>query len=141
MSNYLVVDASVWVARLIDHDAFHDLSRQWLDAQRDQGVQFVAPTLLLVEIAAAISRCTGDSKLAQRAVEALENLSDLRLVEMDHKVVQTAIRAGSDLGVRSADAFYIAIAQQLSLPLATLDQDQSKRAARVVEIREISETR
>ena len=141
MSNYFVVDASVWVARLIDQDVFHDFSRKWLDTQRAQGVQFVAPTLLLVEVAAAISRRTGNSKLAQKAVEALENLPDLRLVEMDHSVVQTAVRVGSDLGVRGADAIYIAIAQQLSLPLVTLDQDQSVRAARVVETLVIDETR
>jgi predicted nucleic acid-binding protein len=139
MSNYLVVDASVWVARLIAQDAFYDLSRRWLDVQRAEGVQFVSPTLLLVEVAAAISRRTGDSELAQKATEALENLPDLRLVEMDQSVVQTAVCAGADLGVRGADALYIAIAQQLTLPLATLDTDQSERASRVVETWVISE--
>jgi len=119
MSKYLVVDASVWVARLIAQDAFHDLSRRWLNVQREHGVQFVAPTLLLVEVAAAISRRTGDRELAKQAVEALEALADLRLVEMDQSVVQSAVNAGADLGVRGADAFYIAIAQQLFLPLAT----------------------
>ena len=140
MSNYIVVDASLWVARLIAQDAFHDLSRRWLDAQRSQGVQFVAPTLLLVEVAAAISRRTGDSGQAQLAAEALENLPDLRLVEMDQSVVQTAVRAGADLGVRGADALYIAIAQELTLPLATLDADQSERGSRVVEIWKVTET-
>ena len=140
MSKYIVVDASLWVARLIAQDAFHDLSRQWLDAQRDQGVQFVAPTLLLVEVAAAISRRTGDSELAKKATEALENLPDLRLVEMDQSVVQTAVRAGADLGVRGADALYIAIAQQLTLPMATLDTDQSERGSQVVEIWKVTET-
>jgi predicted nucleic acid-binding protein len=60
---------------------------------------------------------------------------------MDHMVVQTAVRVGSDLGVRGADAIYIAIAQQLSLPLVTLDQDQSVRAAQVVETLVLDETR
>ena len=139
MSNYLVVDASVWVARLIAQDAFYDLSRRWLDAQRAEGVQFVSPTLLLVEVAAAISRRTGDSELAKKAVEALENLPDLRLVEMDQSVVQSAVCAGADLGVCGADAVYIAVAQQLSLPLVTLDNDQRERASRVVETWVISE--
>ena len=140
MSNYLVVDASVWVARLIAQDAFHELSLLWLVAQRDKGVQFVAPTLLLVEVAAAISRRTGDSGLASKAAEAIENLPDLRLVEMDQSVVKTAVHAGADLGVRGADAIYIAIAQQLSLPLVTLDKDQRHRASRVIETWEITES-
>ena len=138
MSKYLVVDASVWVARLIAQDAFHDLTRRWLDAQREHGVQFVAPTLLLVEVAAAISRRTGDRELAKQAVEALQALPDLRLVEMDQNVVQSAVNAGADLGVRGADAMYIAVAQQLSLPLATLDKDQFERAKGLVETIEVA---
>ncbi len=34
MSNYLVVDASLWVARLVAGDVFHALSRAWLEKQR-----------------------------------------------------------------------------------------------------------
>lgn len=133
MSKYLVVDASVWVARLIAQDAFHDRSRNWLDGQQEHGVQFVAPTLLLVEVAAAISRRTGDGELAKQAVEALQALPDLRLVEMDQSVIQSAVNAGADFGVRGADAIYIAVAQQLTLPLATLDKDQLERARGLVE--------
>lgn len=139
MSDYVVVDASVWVARLIAQDAFHPISRQWLDEQRALGMRFLAPTLLLVEVAAAISRRTGESGLAQRAVDTLESLPDLRLVDMDRSVVQIAVSVGVDLGVRSADAFYIAIAQQLHLPLATLDEDQRTRASQVIETWEIIE--
>ncbi len=138
MNNYVVVDASIWVARLIDGDVFHSISRQWLDKQRDKGMSFLAPTLLLVEVAAAISRRTGSSDLAQRAIDALENLPNLRLIDMDHKVVQTAIRVGVDLGVRGADAFYIAIAQNLNLPLATLDKDQCERGSQLVETLDLS---
>lgn len=140
MNHYVVVDASVWVARLVAQDAFHDNSRQWLDAQRSQGMQFVAPTFLLVEVAAAISRRTGDSRLALDAAEALENLPDLRLVEMDPNVVQTAVRAGAELGVRAADALYIAIARQLALPLVTLDNNQRQRASRKLDTWEVVET-
>ncbi|MFH1633653.1 MAG: type II toxin-antitoxin system VapC family toxin [Chloroflexota bacterium] len=129
----MVVDASVWVARMIDQDVFHAISRQWLDEQRTNGMRFIAPTLLLVEVVAAISRRTGDRGLAQRAVDILENLPDLRLVDMDRSLVQIAIRVGVDLGVRGADAFYIAIAQQLHLPLTTLDVDQRTRAGQIIE--------
>jgi predicted nucleic acid-binding protein len=138
MSHYVVVDASVWVARLVDQDIFHAHSRAWLASQRANGVRFLAPTLLLVEVAAAISRRTGDSTLAQRAVAALESLPDLRLVDMDRSVVMAATKVAVELDVRGADAFYIAIARQLSLPLATLDADQLERASHVVDTWEIS---
>ena len=54
MSNFVVVDASVWVARLIEQDVFHNLSRRWLDEQRSRRVEFVSPALLLVEVAAPL---------------------------------------------------------------------------------------
>jgi len=132
VSNYIVVDASIWVARLIANDAWHDHARDWLDAQRTRGARFVSPALLLVEVAAAIARRTSEPELARRAVDALQHLPDLRLVAMDQAVVETAATVAVDLGVRGADAFYIAIAQRLNLPLATLDADQRKRASRVV---------
>lgn len=138
MTDYVVVDASVWFARLIGKDTFHNISRQWFSTHQAEGVYFISPTLLLVEVAAAISRRTGDSQLARRAVETLEGLPDLRLVEMDRSVVQMASKVGADLGVRGADAFYIAIAQQLRLPLATLDNDQKERASRIVSILEVA---
>jgi predicted nucleic acid-binding protein len=133
MIRYVVVDASVWVSRLVEEDVFHDLCRQWLNGQRSRGNQFLAPALLLVEVAAAISRRTGDTDLARRAVHAIKMLPDLRLVEMSNDVVETAVVMGAELGVRAAGAFYIAVAQQLGLPLATLDSDQRQRAMRVIE--------
>lgn len=104
-----------------------------MNAQRSQGMQFVSPTLLIVEVAAAISRRTGASALGKQAAEALESLPDLRLVEMDHEVVKAAVQVGADLGVRGADALYIAIAKLLTLPFATLDNDQRTRADQMVE--------
>ncbi len=132
MSDYVVVDASVWVARLVEGDVFHALSRAWLEEQRATGYRFLAPALLLVEVAAAISRPTGNPQLARQAVTALKNLSDLRLVDMDAALVQTAAQVAADLGVRGADAFYIAVAYRLNLSLATLDVDQRRRASRLI---------
>ncbi len=130
----IVVDASLWVARLVEGDAFHALSRAWLDEQRRDGTTFLAPTLLLVEVAAAISRRTGQPNLTKRATQALQRLPHLRLVAMDANLVQKAADLAADLGVRGADAFYIATAHQLGVPLATLDADQAQRAARLLQV-------
>ena len=130
----IVVDASIWVARLVEGDAFHALSRAWLDEQRRAGTTFLAPALLLVEVAAAISRRTGQPGLAKRAFQALQHLPHLRLVAMDTSLVQKAADLAAALGVRGADAFYIATAHQLGVPLATFDADQAQRAARLLQV-------
>lgn len=134
MTDYVVVDASVWVARLVAGDIFHDTSRRWLDEKRTKGVRFLAPSLLLVEAAGVIARRTGEAVLARRVMAALEQLKGFRLVGMENELVQRAAELAATNGLRGADSFYVAMAAHLSLPLATLDIDQQQRAANVVEI-------
>jgi predicted nucleic acid-binding protein len=136
--SFIVVDASVWVSRLVPTDVFHEQVKYWLDDQRRQGVEYVCPSLLLPEVGGAISRRTETPQLGQQAVAALQDLPGLRLVEMDASLVNTAARLAADLGLRGADALYVAVAYRLGLPLATLDADQIKRTSEVVSIKEIS---
>ncbi|RPI20719.1 MAG: PIN domain-containing protein [Chloroflexota bacterium] len=126
---YFVVDASLWVARLVPQDAFHIPVKNWLEAQRQRSAIFLSPSLLLPEVSGAISRRTGDPVLAAQACSALENLPGLRLVGMDQDLVIMAARLAAELGLRGADSLYAAVAARLDLPLVTLDEDQRHRAA------------
>ena len=135
----VVLDASLWVARLVPQDAFHEAVKTWMNAQRADGVQFVSPGLLLAEVAGAVSRRTGDRELAQHVLETLSNLPNLRLVEMDRSLVLRAADLAARLGLRGADSFYVAIASGLSLPLVTLDEDQRERAAADVTVLALAE--
>ena len=135
--NFVVVDASLWVARLVPQDVFHVPVRTWLDARRAAETEFLAPALLLAEVAGAIARRTGEPNLASRAVEYLEHLPGLRLVEMDHTLLEEAAHLAAELGLRGADSTYVAVARRLNIPLATLDDDQRERALKRVTIQPI----
>lgn len=137
MNGYVVVDASVWVARLVAGDIFHEASRNWLEGRRTKEDRFLAPSLLLAEVAGAIAHRTGEANLASRAITILKQLENLRLVEMEAELSGQAADLATTLGLRGADAFYVAVAARLSVPLATLDTDQQRRAADVVEIWEV----
>ena len=130
----IVTDASIWVARLVPPDVFHASVKTWLTAQRAAGVEFVAPALLLTEVAGALSRRLASAALATRAVKQLEGLAGLRLVEMDASLLRRATQLAADLGLRGADAVYVAAAQHLNVPLMTLDIDQRDRAAKHVAV-------
>jgi predicted nucleic acid-binding protein len=131
-SGFIVVDASVWVSRLVPQDSFHPLVKAWMETHRSNWTMFLSPALLLPEIAGAISRRTGDSRLARQAVERLQRLPDLRLVEMDQSLVQEATHLAAELGLRGADSIYVAVAARLNLPLVTLDGDQKSKAASTI---------
>ena len=132
-----VLDASVWVARLVRQDAFHDPVKRWMETRRAAGDLFYAPDLLLAEVSGSIRRRLDDQALASRAVEVLMNLPALRLVEMDRELLVQASRLAAELGLRGADATYAALAQRLNLPLATFDADQRERVALRIPVADI----
>jgi predicted nucleic acid-binding protein len=130
----MVVDASVIVSRLVPHDTNHEASRHWLMRHLAEGGLVVAPALLLPEVSGAVARRTGKSRLARRAVDAVLRLPELRLVPLDDALARTAADLAGRLGVRGADAIYVAVANGLRLPLVTWDSEQRARAARLVEV-------
>ncbi len=125
---FVVVDASVWVSRLVSDDVFHGTVKQWMAEQREQNIEFVSPFLLLAEIGGAISRRTSIPALGLEAIQQVEKLPGVRLVEMDNALLQDAARLAAELGLRGADATYVAVAARLKLPLITLDTDQKAKA-------------
>lgn len=135
---FLVLDASVWVARLVPEDAFYQSVKDWMIAKREKAFKFIAPSLLLTEIGGAISRRTGQAALALQALEQLQRLPALQLVNMDFALVQESAILAAELGLRGADSFYVALAARLALPLVTLDADQREKASKRVTIVEIS---
>jgi predicted nucleic acid-binding protein len=76
----VVVDASVWVARLVPLDGYHQAARDWMAAQRAENVLLISPALLLPEVGGAIARRTEDELFA-KVIEAL-GVAGMRLIEM-----------------------------------------------------------
>ena len=130
---FFVLDASVWVARLIPQDEFHPLIKEWMIVQRTMDGQFMSPSLLLAEVAGAVSRRTIPS-LGHRAIQELQSLPGLRIIEMNNELIREAAGLAADLGLRGADSVYVAVAKQLGVPLLTFDVDQRERAKGKVEI-------
>ena len=131
---FLVVDASVWAARLVPDDIFYQPVKSWMLKQQNEQSEFLSPALLLAEIGGAISRRTGEPSLGMKAIEQLQDLPDLRLVEMENLLIQEAAELAAGLGLRGADSVYVAVAARLNLPLVTLDADQKERAAQRVTV-------
>ena len=133
---FVVVDASVWLARLVAQDVFYESVKEWMSARIEEDDQFLAPSLLLAEIGGAISRRTTPS-LGLKAIEQVQNLPGLQLVEMEYSLLREAARLAAELGLRGADSTYVALAARLDLPLMTLDRDQKERAAKHIEVLEL----
>jgi predicted nucleic acid-binding protein len=128
-----VVDASVWVSRILPQDAHHSISQIWLEQHLASDL-VVAPALLLAEVAGAISRRTASPRLARRVTDSLLALPGLQLVAVDSQLGVAAARLAADLRLRGADAIYVALARHLQLTLVTWDDEQAERGGRVVDV-------
>ena len=119
----MVVDASVWVSRLVPRDLHHAASRDWLAHYMASGGLAIGPMLLLAKVAGAIARVTGDPRLPS-----------LRLAPLDRRLGQAAARLAADLRLRGADAVYVAPAQHLDTPLVTWDGEQLNRTGATITV-------
>ncbi len=127
-----VIDASVYVTLLDANDPEQANCLAWFTAAATTDETIVAPSLILSEVAAVISRGRGDAELAKAVVRTLEESAVISLVAVTPQLAKSAAVIAADQRVRGADAIYLALAQQLGDVLVTLDRQQLQRGAAVV---------
>ena len=112
----LVVDASVIVAALVDSGPVGE----WAEALLT--LNLVAPQLLHVEVANVLRRAAHSGDISEDTASlAHVDLLDLRIDLVPYEVVATRVW---DLrhNLTAYDAWYVAAAELMGCPLATLDQ-------------------
>ena len=117
----LVVDASLVVSALIDSGP----EGQWAETEL-AGSPLAAPHLLPVEVANILRRAVR-SRLLSRDVAALAHtdLLSLRIELFAYEIVATRVWELRS-SVTAYDAWYVALAESLNAPLATLDRKLSR---------------
>src|ERR1051326_9158697 len=101
MDSSVVVDASVLTSWLVASDTNHKASRLWVEQYRATGGLLVAPALLVIEVAAAIARPTGEPELAKAALKKLSAVRTLRLVAVGSVFSRSTVTISSDLPLRA----------------------------------------
>ncbi len=115
------IDASVFLNAFNPHEAGHEESLGLL-TRLQEAVPIVIPTLLLPEVAGAISRGHQDTRLARRFAATLRRLSHLLLIPLDSRLAQGAADVAAEHRLRGSDAVYAAVALQFGTTLITVDQ-------------------
>lgn len=126
------IDTSVWVNSFDQREPGHAISRQVLTLLSAQTLPIIVPTLVLAEVAGAISRTQGNPGQAQAFALALGNLPNVTLVALDTALAHQTLMLAAQYGLRGADAVYAATALQTGCTLITLDNEQLNRLAGVV---------
>ena len=130
-----VVDASVWVARFVESDRFHAASLAWIIDSVGSVRPIHAPLILLPEVAGPIARVTGRQNGIADAIRAIVDAPGVFLSPLDDHLAGASWRLAAELGLKGADAVYVALAQNLGFPLVTWDREQLERAPDVISVR------
>ncbi|MCB9138780.1 MAG: PIN domain-containing protein [Caldilineaceae bacterium] len=129
-----VIDASVFVAVVNHADRHHAPCRTWFEEALSQGNRPIAPSILVSETAAAISRGVNDAALALAVTAALAESTIVELVPITAALATTAADIAATYRIRGCDAIYVALAASVDEPLVTLDRQQGARASELIKI-------
>ncbi len=132
MPRPLTIDASVFLNAFNPSEPGHEASHQMLAWLQKHAVPIIAPTLVLPEVAATISRVQRDAGLAREFANALSHLPNLVLVALDSTLAQQAADAAAQHRLRGTDAVYAAVAIRFGCTLVTLDREQRERLNKVL---------
>jgi len=139
MAGPLTIDASVFVSAFNANEPRHTESSRLMESVRARGLPMVVPTLVLPEVAATISRATGDSQTARSFTDQLRRLPGLVLVPLDEGLAAQAAEIASEHRLRGSDAVYGAVSLRFGSALVTLDREQHTRLKPIVRSRDPAE--
>ena len=92
MKERYTIDASVWVAALLPTDTHHQSSRDVLVRLMAQNAPIICPTLILLEVAAAVARNTDRDDLAIQGSESVRDFPGMTLRPLEHDLAMKAAR-------------------------------------------------
>jgi predicted nucleic acid-binding protein len=131
----LTIDASVWVNADSPSEPESGSSRAFLDRAAAARTTIIVPTLLRVEVSAAISRVRKDPLLAREFSEKLAAVPFVHWIALDPALAARAAGLAADHGLRGADAVYAAVALEHHCDLVSLDHEHLTRLASVLRVR------
>ena len=99
-----VIDASVYIALTNAREKEHASSWAWFEGARLAQESLAAPSILLAEVAAALSRGVGDPALARRVVRDLRESGLIELVPVTLSTAETAAILAADHRIRGCEA-------------------------------------
>lgn len=130
----VTIDASVHVNALNPAETGSTESKALLALLHRQNIPLVSPTLLLVEVAAAVALARDDTEQGWKAARRLRTLPGQAWMSLDSRHAQEAARLATQHRLRGVDAVYAAVAKRSGAILVTCDLQQLERLRGVITV-------
>jgi predicted nucleic acid-binding protein len=134
----IVVDASVIVSKYLENERFHLKARRFFQRLIKSKEIILLPEIAFPEIASAISRGTGNPQYALDFCRELRLFSNFIFIPIDESISDLSVEIASKYFLKGADAIYVAVAYRYDVPLATFDEEQKKKASKIIKVVNIS---
>jgi predicted nucleic acid-binding protein len=128
------VDASVHVNAACLTESGAAESQALIDQLHERPWAVFSPTLLLVEIAAAVTRNKNDALEGVAMAQAVRTLPGQVWVSLDDALADQAVRLAAEYRLRGSDAVYAAVAQRYETTLITRDRQQLERLSTIMTV-------
>ena len=129
----ITIDSSVFVSAARQGEIGNVESTTFLAWVREFRPRLFLPTLLLAEVATALSRTGSAAGLAQQYALAIGQLPNTVLVALDEGLARQAAALGAQHKLRGADSVFLASAAVFAAELVTLDRQQRERGSPIVQ--------
>ncbi|MCX6377330.1 MAG: type II toxin-antitoxin system VapC family toxin [Armatimonadetes bacterium] len=118
-----VLDASAAIKIFLSEDYSEDIQRLFEQAKEDSTNPIHVPDLFFIECANVLWKKVRRGEYPETS--ASENLADLRALDLPttptSELMERALRIACLHGITAYDACYVALAEQLDVPLLTAD--------------------
>lgn len=128
----LTIDSSVFVSAARSGEVGNRESMAFLSWVRRRRPRLFLPTLVMVEVAAALSRTGNTFDLARQYALSIGQLPNTALIPLDEGLAGQGAGLGARHKLRGADAVYVTTAALFSAELVTLDREQLERGGSIV---------
>ena len=135
MNSPVTIDASVFVSAFTPSEEADQASKAFMREVRESNAPIIVPTLLIPEIAAAISRGQGKSDLGYAFAMEVSQFPNVTLVNLDESLAEIATGIAAHYRLRGSNAVYAAVAVRFATELVTLDTEQLDRVKKVVSVK------
>lgn len=130
----LTVDASVWINARSPREKGYNQSKKALMIIEEMNIPVFSPSILIVELAASVSRATGDEKAGILFSRLVSELPNIELMPVTLELARDAAVIASRLKIRGADALYCAVAAERKAVLLSRDREQIERAKGLIKV-------
>jgi predicted nucleic acid-binding protein len=132
----LTIDSSVLVASLLKQEKEHSRAFEvWGEVLTGKAVA-IMPSIVLVEVVAAVRRRTGDKDLALKTKEELLSVKTVNFTIVDPETALEACNVAVETGLKGMDSIVVQTAKEYGTSLVTLDNEMISKATGFVKIKD-----